>query len=76
VGPRIGVGNMEVKIFLSRLGLELEPLDRQTRSQSLYRLLYPGSRVASQLVLFAEYLVRVIKPRSMRSAGHVDHFRI
>jgi hypothetical protein len=42
VGPRTGLGDMEKRKFLTLKGLELRPLSRPTRSQSLYRLRYPG----------------------------------
>jgi hypothetical protein len=41
VGPRTGVGDVEK--YLTLTGLELRPLGSPTRSQSLYRLSYPGS---------------------------------
>jgi hypothetical protein len=43
VGPRAGLHNVEKRKFLSLLGLELWPLGHPARSQSLYRLLYPGT---------------------------------
>jgi hypothetical protein len=43
VGPRAGLDNMEEWKFLPPPGLELQRLDRPARSQSLYRLRYPGS---------------------------------
>jgi hypothetical protein len=43
VGPRAGLGYAEKRKFLTLTGLELLPLGRRTRSQSLYRLRYPGS---------------------------------
>jgi hypothetical protein len=39
--------HMERKLFLTRLGLELRPLSRPARSQSLYRLLYLDARFRS-----------------------------
>jgi hypothetical protein len=41
VGPRTGLDDVEKIKFLTIPGLELRPLQRPTRSQSLYRLLYP-----------------------------------
>jgi hypothetical protein len=41
VGPRAGLDNMEKKKFFILPGLELRPLGRPARSQSLYRLRYP-----------------------------------
>jgi hypothetical protein len=43
VGPRTGLDDMEKRKFLTLPGLELRPLSRPARSQSLYRLRYPGS---------------------------------
>jgi hypothetical protein len=43
VGPRTGLDDVEKNKFLTLPGLELRPLRRPARSQSLYRLRYPGS---------------------------------
>jgi hypothetical protein len=43
VGPRTGLDAVEKRKFLTLPGLELRPLCRPARSQSLYRLRYPGS---------------------------------
>jgi hypothetical protein len=45
VGPRAGLDDVEKKKFLTLPGFELRPLGRTARSQSLYRLSYPGSRM-------------------------------
>jgi hypothetical protein len=42
VGPRAGLDDAEKRKFLTLSGLELRPLSRPARSQSLYRLRYPG----------------------------------
>jgi hypothetical protein len=42
VGPRTGLNDMKKRKF-SLPGLELRPLGRPARSQSLYRPRYPGS---------------------------------
>jgi hypothetical protein len=42
MGPRAGLGDVEKRKFLNLPGLELRPLGRTGRSQSLYRLSYPG----------------------------------
>jgi hypothetical protein len=44
VGPRTGLDDGEKRKFLTPPELELRPLCRSARSQSLYRLSYPGSR--------------------------------
>jgi hypothetical protein len=43
VDPRAGLGDVEKRKFLTLLVLELRPPGRPARSQSLYRLSYPGS---------------------------------
>jgi hypothetical protein len=44
VGPRVGLDDVEKRKFLNLSGLELRPLGRPARSQSLYRLSYPALR--------------------------------
>jgi hypothetical protein len=41
-GPPAGPDDVEKRKFLILPGLELRPLGRPARSQSLYRLRYPG----------------------------------
>jgi hypothetical protein len=41
--PRAGLDDVEKRKFLTLPGLELRLLGRSARSQSLYRLRYPGS---------------------------------
>jgi hypothetical protein len=43
VDPRAGLDDVEKRKFLTLPGLELRPLRGPARSQSLYRLRYPGS---------------------------------
>jgi hypothetical protein len=43
VDPRAGLDEVEKRKFLTILGLELRHLGRPARSQSLYRMRYPGS---------------------------------
>jgi hypothetical protein len=43
VGPRAGLDDMDKCKFLNSPGLELRPLSRPVRSQSLYRLFYGDS---------------------------------
>jgi hypothetical protein len=45
VDPRACLDEVEKRYFLTLPGLELRPLGRAARSQSLYRLSYPGSWV-------------------------------
>jgi hypothetical protein len=46
VDPRAGLDDLENRKFLTLQGLELRPLRHPARSQSLYRLSYPGSSMA------------------------------
>jgi hypothetical protein len=43
VGPRTGLDNVKKRKIFTLPGLELRPLGHPARSQSLYRLSYPGS---------------------------------
>jgi hypothetical protein len=43
VDPRAGLDDVEKRKFLTLPGLEFRSLGRPARSQSLYRLPYPGS---------------------------------
>jgi hypothetical protein len=45
--PRTGLDDVEKRKFLTLLGFEFQPLGRPARSQSLYRLRYPGSQDVS-----------------------------
>jgi hypothetical protein len=47
VDPREGLDHLEKGEFLTLPGVELLPLSRPVRSQSLYRLSYPGSYPSS-----------------------------
>jgi hypothetical protein len=47
LNPRVGLDDVEKRKFLTLLGLELRTFRRPARSQSLYRLLYPGSYVST-----------------------------
>jgi hypothetical protein len=47
VVPRAGLDDVENRKLLILPGLELRPLGRPTRSQSLYRLRFPGSHSLS-----------------------------
>jgi hypothetical protein len=67
VGPRAGVDDVEKRKFLSIPGPELRPLDRLARSQSLYRLRYPGSPTVSRI------LRKIIK--ALRAVGVTTRIR-
>jgi hypothetical protein len=45
VGHRFGLDDLETRKCLILAGLELRPLGRPARNQSLYRLRYPGSPI-------------------------------
>jgi hypothetical protein len=54
--PRTGLNDMEKRNFLTLPGLELRPLCRPARGQSLYRLSYPGS-----LAVDMGYLLKIYR---------------
>jgi hypothetical protein len=55
VVPRAGLDDEERINFLTLPGLELQPLCRPARSQSLYRLSYPGSAgLCSTFIIFGD----------------------
>jgi hypothetical protein len=66
VGPRGGVDDVEKRKFFNLLGLELRPLGRPARSQSLYRLRYPSFLVLQKAteiyrikeMAFLEFILR------------------
>jgi hypothetical protein len=51
VDPRTGLDDVEKRIFLTLPGLELRTLGLPARSQSLYRLRYPGSLNKTSVLL-------------------------
>jgi hypothetical protein len=51
VGPGAGLDDVEKRKFLTLPGLELQPLSRPARSQSLYRLRHPGSLATANILL-------------------------
>jgi hypothetical protein len=55
VDPRAGLDDVEKRKFLTLPGLELRPLGRQARSQSLYRLRYAGSLSCIVRKKYSEY---------------------
>jgi hypothetical protein len=58
VDPRAGLDDVDKRKFLTLLGLELRPLGCPVRSQSLYRLRYPGTSVFSS----GNEFCNVVKP--------------
>jgi hypothetical protein len=59
VGPRSVLDVVEKRKFLILPGLELRFLDRPARSQSLYRLRYPGSTGQVQYTHIISVYLRV-----------------
>jgi hypothetical protein len=55
VGPRAGLDDVYKRKFLILPGLEIRTLRRPARSQSLYRLSYPGSLFISGIKRNKEY---------------------
>jgi hypothetical protein len=55
VNPRTGLDGVEGRIFLTLPGLELQPLGRLARRQSLYRLSHPGSPFID--MLYYQYII-------------------
>jgi hypothetical protein len=70
VGPRAGLDDMEKWKFLTLPGLELRPLSRRARSQSLYGLRYPGSHVQGQLYILIYPLLRNCKSSIQKITLH------
>jgi hypothetical protein len=66
VAPRAGLDDMEKRNFLTPPGLQLRPLGRPARSQSLNRLSYPEDhKVASTINLeFVQCIFRYILANS------------
>jgi hypothetical protein len=54
VDSRAGLDDLEKRKFLTLPGLELRTLGRLARSQSLYRLRYPGSEDGTPVILVPE----------------------
>jgi hypothetical protein len=59
VDPRASLDDLEKRKFLTLPGLELRPLGRPARSQSLYRLRYPCSLVTDVSVETSAWIFRV-----------------
>jgi hypothetical protein len=60
VGLRIGLGYIEKRKFLTLPGLKLRPHCLSARSQSLYRLSYPGSYVECNILYKEDGLILII----------------
>jgi hypothetical protein len=78
MGHRTGLDDLKRTKFLILSGLELRPLGRPARSQSLYRMRYPGSYIIYERYLWylidLEGLSRSRKPKltavGIRCADH------
>jgi hypothetical protein len=68
-GPRAGLDDIENRKFLTLPGLELRPLDRPARSQSLYRVRYPGSQYVKGKGKVKLYLYRPWRPLGLADGG-------
>jgi hypothetical protein len=79
VGTRAGLDDMEKRKFMTFPGLELRPLSCPARSQTLYRLRYPGARYTRtwvpNIVLHCEGTTKfkyIQKQRNYRAEYFVD----
>jgi hypothetical protein len=70
--PRATLDDMKTWKFLLSPGLELRPLGRPSRNQSLYRLRYPGTYLVIHMC--AKFPVAQIKIRCLRL--HIRHLCI
>jgi hypothetical protein len=59
VGPTASLDDVEKRKFLTLQGLELRPLGRPARSQSLYRPRYPASLALCEMQLFISIIRHV-----------------
>jgi hypothetical protein len=60
VTPGAGLDDVEKRKFFTLPGLELRPLGRPARNQSLYRLSYPGSKLVNASILFRDLCLLTI----------------
>jgi hypothetical protein len=73
VDPRADLDDVEKRKFLTLQGLELRPLGRPARSQSLYRMRYPGSLRNYVQCLFTEGSSELSQSRQTVKYGHESH---
>jgi hypothetical protein len=69
--PRAGVDDVEKRKFLILPGLELQPLGRPARSQSLYRPRYPGFSIFFTIPIY--YRILRQGERSIQSPKNNTH---
>jgi hypothetical protein len=67
VNPRAGMDDVEKRKFLTLPGLELRPLGRSARSQSLYRPLYPVS-----IPYLYDYINKLCRAQAKVILNHVN----
>jgi hypothetical protein len=60
IDPRTGLDDLEKRKFLILPGLELRPLGRPARSQSLYRLRYHGSLKTGRWIMSRKSIILLI----------------
>jgi hypothetical protein len=72
VDPRAGWDDMERRRFLTLPGLELQPLGRPARSQSLYRLPYPGSSDGISHIFIKLFLLLSAEPHDYTRKSDKD----
>jgi hypothetical protein len=58
MGPSTGLDHVEKIKFLPKPGLELRPLGRPARNQSLYRVHYPDSHIYIYIYSFKYWQLR------------------
>jgi hypothetical protein len=80
VNPRAGLDDVKKRKFLTLLGLERLPLGRPARSQSLYRLRYPGSchnlKIGSKIFYKNLYNYFILKKKGGDSSAMVSTIEV
>jgi hypothetical protein len=73
VGPRTDLDDVEKRKFLTLPGLELRPLGRPARSQSLYRLRFSGSyKIIVRKLISVPYVVHLMTPSATQLSHSVE----
>jgi hypothetical protein len=73
VGPRTCLDDVKKRKYLILPELELRPLGRPARSQSLYRLRYPGFYWLHIIILTVKILEAIIRRSFDWMIGFIDH---
>jgi hypothetical protein len=71
VDPRVGLDDVEKRKFLTVPGLELRPLGRPARSQSLYRLSCPRSNIIQHI-----YIIHTPQNTSYKFTPHSPYTEV